>query len=52
VAPTSLSQAFASLDLVVAGDNRIRVCVLSLKYRRTKASSLRRRSRIGRCVSG
>src|SRR5262245_18215055 len=49
VAPTSLSQAFASLSLVVAGDNRIRV--LSLKYRRAKASSLRRRSRSGRCVS-
>src|SRR5262249_43294262 len=38
-APALLSQAFVSLNLVVAGDSRMRV--LSLKYREAKASSRR-----------
>src|SRR5436309_3886282 len=48
-APTSLSQPFASLRWVVAGDNRMRG--LPLTYRRAKLSSFRRRSRKGRFVS-
>src|SRR5919201_3649730 len=50
MAPTSLSHALASLNLVVAGDNRNRGTFL--RYRRAKSSSLRRRSRSGRGVNG
>jgi hypothetical protein len=47
--PTCLSQAFAPLNLVVAGDNRIRP--LCLKEKCAKISSLARRCCSGRCFN-